>query len=214
MTEKSKDVGISDNTVETYIGILLSGGRSRRFGSDKLKERIRGVEVAQMSARSLVEVCPSSFEAGSELTELPQIPGTLGNGPLAAIATCFQYLKNRYPLQIAGAIVLAADMPFIRQSTLAILLNWPGQASLVPVVNGRAQYLAARWSRESLERSVSLVHNERLRVSEALNLPGTQWLSTDKWEKKDTVDFIDIDTREDLTEACMRRSCSIDERRK
>lgn len=193
------------------VGILLTGGASKRFGNDKLAQRIGDSSVAEMAARSLGTACERSYEAGNGLTELPQIPGTLGLGPLAAIAQTVSFLRQRELLDLNQcAIVLAGDVPFIQPSTLAILNHWPGSASVVPVVDSESQYLAARWSAESLDKSKALVSTGVRKIREALVLPSTQWVTIEMWDKSCYFEFLDVDTPEDFSRAIEIRRASID----
>lgn len=187
------------STGRECIGILLAGGMSKRFGSNKLVQTIDGQPVAKLSANALSSVCRLSFEAGTGLSGLPRIHNTLGSGPLAAIAESVRHLRDQGILSLNQcALILAGDVPSITASTLHIIANWPGAASVVPVVNGQKQYLAARWSARSLDRSNLLVRNGILRVRDALNLPETQYLSMDTWDDPNNLEFLDIDTLEEL----------------
>ena len=195
------------------VGILLTGGASRRFGNDKLTQKIDDSSIAELAARSLSAACQNSYEAGNTLTDLPQIPGTRGQGPLAAIASAVRFLRQRELLDPGqGAIVLAGDVPFIQPSTLAILDHWPGSSSVVPVVNGKGQYLAARWSEESLDISQALVSTGVRKVREALVLPRTQWLTIEMWENRSYFEFLDVDTPEDFSGAIETRRACLDRR--
>lgn len=195
------------------VGILLTGGASRRFGNDKLTQRVDDSFIAELAARSLSTACENSYEAGNSLTDLPQIPGTLGQGPLAAIAHAVSFLRQRELLDLGQcAIVLAGDVPFVQPSTLAILNHWPGSSSVVPVIDGEGQYLAARWSAESLDKSAALVSTGVRKVREALVLPRTQWLTIEMWEKENYFEFLDVDTPEDFSRAIETRRASLDGR--
>ncbi|MDA8271781.1 MAG: NTP transferase domain-containing protein [Actinomycetota bacterium] len=193
------------------VGILLAGGSSKRFGKDKLSQRIGNCLVVELAAKSLSAVCNSSFEAGAGLTKLAQIPDTVQLGPLAAIAKTVEHLRSSGVLEATqSAIVLAGDLPCISPSTISLLANWPGTASVVPVVDEREQYLTARWSAEALQRSIDLRHKGLLRVRDALDLPQTQWLSIDEWENQASFEFIDMDTPEDLARAIKAGAFSVE----
>ncbi len=195
------------------VGILLTGGTSKRFGKDKLTQRIDGHSVAELAAKSLSIACEKSFEAGIGLTGLPQIPHTLGQGPLAAIAHSVNFLRAREILDHDQcALILAGDVPFIQPETLGILANWPGNSSIVPVVIGENQYLAARWSAESLSKSIALVASGTRKVREALALPQTQWLSLEIWENYNYFEFLDLDTPEDFALAVETRRTTTNRR--
>ena len=196
------------------IGMLLTGGKSKRFGSDKLVHTIEGQTVAELSAHALSLACDTCFEVGLGLTGLPAIHDSSGQGPLAAIAQSVMYLRDQKILEFGQcALVLAGDVPLITASTLRIVANWPGRTSLVPVVNGREQYLAARWSPESLDRSIFLTKNGLMKVSKALDVSGTQRLSMDAWESQDNQEFLDIDTPDELRKLVNAELICIPDRR-
>ncbi len=179
------------------IGLLLAGGDSTRFGQNKLTQCISGSRIAELAAKALASVCQNSFEAGTGLTDLVQVPGSLGCGPLGAIAKTVHHLRESADFDPrASAIVLAADLPLISPATLHLLADWPGTANVVPVVNGRGQYLAARWSAKALDIALALHQRGVFRVRDALTLTETHWLSYDRWE--DSMEFLDVDTPEDL----------------
>jgi molybdopterin-guanine dinucleotide biosynthesis protein A len=87
--------------------------------------------------RALVTVANPVVEVGPGVTEFVSTREvSLGDGPLAAIAAGWEYLLasgNPRP-----ALVLAADLPLISPGLLRLLAEWPGDGSVVPVVDGVA----------------------------------------------------------------------------
>lgn len=181
------------------VGILLTGGESKRFGENKTAQILGNETIATWAAKALMSVCATVFEAGHGITELPQIPCTTGEGPLQAIAlSTIRLLETGYLKDDQGALILAGDMPLIDSVTLSIIARWPGTSSVVPVVNHRAQYLAARWSSRSLKESINLTQAGIRTVRTVLHSPETQWLSIDKWAKNNGLTFLDLDTQKDF----------------
>lgn len=181
------------------VGILLTGGKSRRFGSNKLLRKIGEDELAQLAAKSLTAVCDQSFEAGIGLTSLPQIPYTLNEGPLQAVSMSAVFLRESGSLQpLQSTLVLAGDMPFIKATTLNGLVEWPGDKSVVPIVHGKPQYLAARWSSRSLDKAVELVQMGIRKAGLALEDEETLWVNYGVWENEKAYEFRDIDTIDDF----------------
>ncbi|TWT01792.1 molybdenum cofactor guanylyltransferase [Planomicrobium sp. CPCC 101079] len=98
------------------IGILLSGGESRRFGSPKAFAEIGGEKFYERAYQALDAVCDrvvivahpklqSRFP--DELDVITDLPAIAGQGPLAGILTAMaQRPGDCY-------IVLPCDMPFI-----------------------------------------------------------------------------------------------------
>ncbi|HTW09716.1 MAG TPA: NTP transferase domain-containing protein, partial [Acidimicrobiales bacterium] len=102
----------------------------------------------------LEEVACPVVEAGPGFTRLRAVrERPPGGGPLLAVCAGATELAARGH---AGAVlVVACDLPFVTQATLAALACHPGEQSLVPLVGGRWQPLCARWSAADL----ALAHN-------------------------------------------------------
>lgn len=112
--------------------------------------------LAQRSGSVLVEACPLSVEVGPGLSELASIPDeTPGAGPLAAMVTGRRWLVERG--HDGPVLVLAVDLPFITAPALTMIVQHPARASVVPVVDGRAQVLCARWAPDALECASTLL---------------------------------------------------------
>jgi molybdopterin-guanine dinucleotide biosynthesis protein A len=133
-------------------GLLLTGGTSRRMGTDKALIEVAGERLADRAARVLGAVCSPVLEVGpghSDLDAVREDPP--GEGPLAAIAaggTALRCSGHRGP-----AIVLAVDMPLVTEELLRFLEGWPGEATVVPFVGGEPQPVCARYSGEALLRA-------------------------------------------------------------
>lgn len=181
------------------MGILLTGGNSRRFGSNKLLNKIGDDEIAQLAAATLTAACDQSFEAGIGLTSLPQIPDLYNEGPLRAISVAAIFLReNGFLDPSQSALILAGDMPLMQTATLKMLINWPGDKSVVPVIHDQPQYLAARWSSRSLHKAVELVQLGVRKVRLALEDDATLWVNYDVWENEHSYQFLDVDTKDDF----------------
>ncbi len=125
----------------TCAGILLTGGASRRMGTDKAALVVDGEMLAVRAARELGAVCAPVIEVGPGLAGIPATrEEPAGAGPLAAL------LAGADALATTGPVVLfACDLPFVDRALLARLVDAPGVTTVVPVVAGRAQYVCARY---------------------------------------------------------------------
>jgi molybdopterin-guanine dinucleotide biosynthesis protein A len=90
-------------------GILLAGGRSRRFGSPKAEAVFDGETLAERAWRLLGDACDERLLVG---------PGGLddpGTGPVAAIAAGLRAASHEL------AVVIPVDMPLLTVAALHAL---------------------------------------------------------------------------------------------
>lgn len=99
-------------------GVLLVGGRSRRFGSPKALARLDGQTLADRAWRLLDDVCDERFAVG-DAPGLPfeTIPDAVGGGgPLAGIVAGLRAaLHDR-------VVVIPVDMPLLTPEMLRTLV--------------------------------------------------------------------------------------------
>jgi molybdenum cofactor guanylyltransferase len=180
-------------------GLLLTGGTSRRMGTDKALIEVAGERLADRAARVLGAVCSPVLEVGpghSDLDAVREDPP--GEGPLAAIAaggTALRCSGHRGP-----AIVLAVDMPLVTEELLRFLEGWPGEATVVPFVGGEPQPVCARYSGEALLRADEAVRaGERSTRAFLRTLSDVQWAGPRMWGNvTGEWAFADLDSPEDL----------------
>jgi molybdenum cofactor guanylyltransferase len=128
------------NDPAAVTGIVLAGGRSSRFGGDKLAAELDGETILYRAARAVSSVSRVVLIAGDSSTQLPSIPSravhlvadaTAHAGPLAALADALHAVTT--PL----AIVVGGDMPAIVPAVLrAMLERLDANPSLAAVLLG------------------------------------------------------------------------------
>jgi molybdopterin-guanine dinucleotide biosynthesis protein A len=122
-------------------GVLLTGGASRRMGTDKARLVVDGETLAARSARVLSAVCDPVIEVGPGASGLPAIEEEpRGSGPLVALLAGVGALGNP-----RAVVLLACDLPFVEPALLRMLVEYPGWGTVIPVVDGRFQYACARY---------------------------------------------------------------------
>jgi molybdopterin-guanine dinucleotide biosynthesis protein A len=184
--------------VEDVAGLLLTGGASRRMGSDKARLLVGGRTLAQRAAEALAAVCHPVLEVGpghSGLSAVREDPP--GSGPLAALGAGWTALKaagHRGPV-----LVLAVDMPFVGQDLLRFLAHRPGRPTAVPRHEGRAQPLCARFGVEALEKVDGLLAAGDRSMRALLEVAEVSWVDRQEWEPLGGPDaFTDLDEPADL----------------
>ena len=170
-------------------GVLLTGGTSRRMGRDKATIAIGTETMAARAARVLAAVCNPVIEVGPGVSGLPctreDPPGT---GPLAG------FLAGCRALAAPGPVFLfACDLPLVDAEMLAAFVDWPGDGSVLPVVDGAAQYACARWSLAAIAAGrAAFAGGERsLRILATVDAHLVD-------EEKHARQLADVDTEDDL----------------
>lgn len=121
----------------SVAGVVLAGGRSERFGRDKLVEEYRGRPLLQHPVSRLLEVCDRVVVVLAPGAEEPRMPegasvefardSVADEGPLSGLAA---------GLEVADAewVVLAGgDMPELQPSVLLEMLRAALETSVVAV---------------------------------------------------------------------------------
>ncbi len=112
------------NTVPAATGIVLAGGRSRRFGRDKLAEPVGRTPLLHRAIQALAEVTTEVIVVAAPGTE-PDLPDgvrlthdeTAFEGPLAG---CLAGLgQAREPI----VLIAGGDMPTMRPDVLGAMLR-------------------------------------------------------------------------------------------
>jgi molybdopterin-guanine dinucleotide biosynthesis protein A len=183
--------------VTAVAGILLTGGRSRRIGTDKATLVFEGESLAARSARRLAQVCDPVLEMGdgrSALRSVREQPP--GSGPRAALAAAGTELRAQgHP---GAALVLAVDLPRVDVPLLRLLCDWSGAPTVVPTVEGRPQPVCARYGSDALLAAVSLVAAGIRSLHELLDVVEHDLIGEEIWVAAAGTDaFSDIDTRAD-----------------
>ena len=179
-------------------GLLLTGGASRRMGTDKACLVVDGRSLAERGAAALAAVCDPVLEVGPGYSGLPAVrEEPPGSGPLAAVGAGWAALSaagHRGPV-----LVMAVDMPFVTSALLHLLAHRPGPATAVPRSDGRAQPLCARFASEALEQVAGLLASGERSLRALLEVVDVDWVERAEWEPVAGPDaFTDLDEPADL----------------
>jgi len=118
------------------LGVVLGGGRSRRFGSPKAHARVGGVPLAARSRDALTEVVGRVVLVAGD-AELADALGledrpdrTPGLGPVGGVSTALHWARDG---GLDGVLLLACDLPLVPSTLLrAIVDRFDGLSAIVP----------------------------------------------------------------------------------
>lgn len=176
--------------------LLLTGGVSRRMGTDKAALVIDGDRLANRIAHMLELVAEPAIEVGPGFTTLPHTrEDPPGSGPLAAVAAGMSALQRRH---LRGPVlVVATDLPGLTSGALQRLADHPVPSPEHCVVprdaDGRAQPLCARYSASALVRAQELLAGGRRSMKALLEQVPVIWLDV-----ADRDVLFDVDTPDDV----------------
>lgn len=175
-------------------GLLLTGGASRRMGTDKARLVLNGESLAARAARVLSTVCDPVVEVGPGVSGLPAVQeDPSGAGPLVALLAGVGALGRP-----RSVLLLACDMPFVEPPLLELLADRPGWGTVIPVVEGRFQYACARYGPAAFDAAQTSL---RMGVSSLRELANSdcEYLTRAEWGAVASVrSFADVDTPDDL----------------
>jgi molybdopterin-guanine dinucleotide biosynthesis protein A len=186
--------------------IVLAGGRSSRFGSDKLALRLGGEPLVHHAIRAVAQVATEVVVvAGSRgpdlaLTDVPVrlhvVVEREGQGPLAALARGAEASNHRHLLLVGG------DMPLLEPRLLRRLLAWPeGLAGAALELAGRAEPLPLGLDREVMSRPLlDLLENGQRSLRALIQRLRIECLAEAEWRTLDPGgrSTMDVDRPEDL----------------
>jgi molybdopterin-guanine dinucleotide biosynthesis protein A len=169
------------------------------MGTDKAALVVEGRSLAERGAAALAAVCDPVLEVGPGHSGLPAVrEDPPGSGPLAALGAGWAALSA------AGhggpVLVLAVDMPFVTPALLRLLALRAGPPTAVPLSQGRAQPLCARFGPEALERVAGLLASGERSLRALLKVVEVGWVQPAEWEPvAGPGAFTDLDEPADLS---------------
>ena len=137
-------------------GAVLTGGASRRMGSDKALLEVDGVPMGTRVAEAMISArCEPVVFVGGEASSLAALGGRVvrdvapGEGPVGGVMTALRALGGE-----ADVVVIAScDLPFLTAAHLLPLIDRASNAVDVDVVvarSDRLQPLCAVWRTSAL----------------------------------------------------------------
>lgn len=185
-------------TPHAAAGLLLTGGASRRFGSDKARVEVDGLTLAARTAAALGAVASPALEVGPGVSGLDRvIEDDPGSGPLAALAAGWRHLSDLGPRPFV--LVVAVDLPRITTGFLSWLAEHPAPGTVVPEVDRMAQPLCARYAPDDLDTGVRLVGAGERSMRALLDSIDVTYVRPEHWSATAAAHVLaDVDTPDDL----------------
>ena len=181
--------------------VILSGGTSARFGSDKSRVKFGNLTLLERAVTVAYEVSDEVLVVGPWApigTSCVVEPEQFG-GPLRALAFAVEQVSS------SCVLVLAGDHPMLQSALLRELLRLCAEgdsAAVVPVTEHGPQPLVACYSKSVLADAEQLIAQGERSMRALLSQIQTSYLAEGEWRKFDPEgwSFLDVDTPGDLGE--------------
>ncbi len=162
MNEKS---GFLNN----IAGVILAGGASRRFGSNKAMAEYHGIPLIQHAARTLETIFKNRIivtndPASYSFLGWPTVPDIHKNaGPLAGIHTAMRSLPDQ------NFFITGCDMPLLNPNLIRYLCTRPGNWDVViPWTDEGPEPLHALYSRSALPAIETAIQGGETKIVDIL----------------------------------------------
>jgi molybdenum cofactor guanylyltransferase len=188
--------------------IILAGGKSIRFGHDKILEKIGNNSLIEQVISHIdaisgdIIVVTANERAFTQLANHAKvrivqdiIPGM---GSLGGIYTGLTQSKTHYNL------VVAADMPFLNGALLRYMISVAeGYDMTLPHINKWFEPLHAIYSRNCIEPARELIDKGNRVIVELFNHVKVKYIEADEIDRFDPqhISFFNINTQEDMSKA-------------
>ena len=194
-------------------GVVLAGGKSRRFGSNKALADWNGIALVEAVTKSLLRILPKVMVVTKEKESLEfmesgsvQIVQDLfhEDHPLGGLYTGLKRLDTRH------AFVCACDMPFVQPKLIEAL--WEARAdydAVIPVWQGKRQTLCGVYSMGCSGTIRSSIDQKTFEIKALFDGLRTRFYLEEEIKSVDPegLSFLDIDTREDYERVKRLRVC-------
>jgi molybdopterin-guanine dinucleotide biosynthesis protein A len=187
--------------VEDVAGVILAGGKSRRYGENKALVAVEGVPLIERVADVLgslfhrVVLVTNSPDEYKHL-HLPMFEDLVKDlGPLGGILTGLSVITEE-----AGFLV-ACDMPFLNPALIRYIIRIRGRFHVVvPRIRGDLETLHALYSRECLPALWKFVHAGEYQVFRFFKEVAVRYVEENEIRSHDPElrSFININRPEDL----------------
>ena len=192
-------------------GVVLAGGKSSRFGSDKSQLIIKGKPIIQLQLEKLAKAgCTPLFvithpKKRSDALTLPRSVTNLRDlhpnlGPIGGLHAALHAIQPRksFAATTDAIFLLACDMPLITAKTMRKIIAAfePHLDAVVPIHDGNLEPLCAVYSRRILPAIERRIAARKLAMHDLVKSLTTKYLDVSKLANCDR-EFYNVNTKED-----------------
>ena len=184
---------------QNATGIILAGGKSSRFGSDKSLFEFKGKKLIEYSITTLQPLCGQILLSTNEpekyaFTGLSAVPDVFpGCGPLAGIHACLEQSKTEHNL------VIGCDLPWLDTRVFEFILqNSFGHQIVIPKHKGFKETMAGYYHKSCTRALAKALEEKRYKIFDAIAPLKAFYPEIDKEGFYSEKLFANINYREDI----------------
>ncbi len=161
-------------------GVILAGGRSRRFGEDKAFFQINNRPMVRIVADVLGTVFDQVIIAGGAPDHFAEVGLTCHPDPIKEKGA-LGGIHNAFLNTSAGSIFLCGcDMPLVRADVIRLILDNANNSDIVlPIIDGIRQPLHAIYRRTILTVVDELIHDSNSFLPDLFSRVKVRYLDDD-----------------------------------
>ena len=201
MPVESKVSNFQNTSIKDVSGVVLVGGKSSRYGSNKALVQVDGVPLIER----VIGVMERVFENLILVTNTPGEYAHLGFpmyediikglGPIGGIYTGLTVMPDDV------GFFVACDMPFLNHDLIRYIVMERGHADVVvPRVKGMVESLHALYRKECLSSVKGLIESREYQIFRIFNEVSVRYIDEDELRRFDPAlrCFININRPEEL----------------
>ena len=184
---------------ESITGIILAGGNSSRFGTDKTQYLLNGKRLINYSIEVLLPVCDeiiiSTNKPEDYINDAYQtvIDKFINCGPLGGIFSSLVKSKTEHNL------IIGCDMPNLCTDLFRkILINKNGYDVVMPVHHGHTETLASYFNKSALNTLENAILNKKYKITDAIAGLNTIFFDVSDFDFYNIDLFKNINIKEDI----------------
>ena len=190
-----------DPSLIGITGVILAGGKSTRYGTNKAFAEVQGVRLIERTISVMGSVCPrlllvTNTPAEYAYLQLPMVEDLIkGLGPLGGIYTGLEVIDDE------NGLFVACDMPFLREDLLRYMVTLRGDFdAVVPRVNWMVEPLHALYTKNCLPSLRKFVRSQELQILKFFQKIRVRYMEEEEIRKidPDLKSFFNINRPEDL----------------
>lgn len=204
---------LRDMTPPKISAIVLAGGKSQRFGTDKAQLRLNGKWLLQQILETLATLSDDLLVVTDKRIELTSLTVRIvpdaypGTGPLGGIYSGLQAMHYQHGL------VVACDMPFLNLSLLRYMIVLSADFdAVIPRIQDNTEPLHAIYSKACIHPIEDLLQQGKLRIAKLFPKIRVRYVTESELDLFDPehMSFFNINTRDDLELAQRRLKITCD----